>query len=52
MKNRIKNAIEIGYQHFKRSPISAYLWLNTNHLRNFISDGLFQDISCEATINQ
>jgi len=28
----MKNALEIGYQHFKRSPISVYLWLNTNHL--------------------
>jgi len=31
----MKNALEMAYQHFKRSPISAYLWLKTNHLRNF-----------------
>jgi len=28
----MKNALEIGYQRFTRSPISVYLWLNTNHL--------------------
>jgi len=44
---RIKNPLEIGYQHFKRSPISAYFWLNTNHLRNFRSDCLSQNISCK-----
>jgi len=33
-------------------PISAYLWLNTNNLRNFRSDGLPQDISCKEMINQ
>jgi len=47
-----KNALDIDCQHFKRSPISAYLWLNTNHLRNFRSDGLSQDISCKQMINQ
>jgi len=51
-KKRMKNAIEICYQHFKRSPISAYLWLNTNNLRNFRSEGLSQDISCEEIIDQ
>jgi len=28
------------------------LWLNTNHLQNFRSDGLSQDISCKEMINQ
>jgi len=32
--------------------IPAYLWLNTNHLRNFRSDGLYQDKSCKEIINQ
>jgi len=43
-----KNALETGYQRFKRSPVSAYVWLNTNNLRNF---DLFQDISCNEIVN-
>jgi len=27
--------------------LPAYLWLNTNHLRNFRSDNLFQEKSCK-----
>jgi len=37
----------------KLSPkltLPAYLWLNTNHLRNFRSDNLSQDESCKETI--
>ena len=30
--------------------LSAYLWLNTNHLRNFRSDNLSHDKSCEEII--
>jgi len=33
-------------------PISAYLWLNTNHLRNFRSDRLYQDKPYKEMINQ
>jgi len=44
-KKRIKNALEIPT--FETNShvlaIPAYLWLNTNHLRNFRSDGLSQD---------
>ena len=39
---------------FKLSPkltVPAYLWLNTNHLRNFRSDNLSQDKSCKEIIN-
>jgi len=32
--------------------IPAYLWLNTNHLRNFRSDGESQGKSCKEIINQ
>jgi len=32
--------------------IPAYLWLNTNYLRNFRSDDLSQDKSCKKIINQ
>jgi len=32
--------------------IPVYLWLNTNHLRNFRSDGLAQDKSRKEIINQ
>jgi len=49
-ENKDKNALEIGYQHFKRSPISAYSWLNTSHLRNFRSDGLSQDINRDMNL--
>jgi len=28
------------------------LWLNTNHLRNFLSDNLSQDKSCKEIIYQ
>jgi len=44
MKKRIKNASDISYQHYNVLPISTYLWLNTNHLKNFRWDGLSQDI--------
>jgi len=48
MKKRIKDALEIGYQHFKRSPnFNLFVVKNINHLPNFRSDGLFQDISCK-----
>jgi len=30
----------------------AYLWLNTNHLRNLRSDSLSQDKSCKEIIYQ
>jgi len=30
--------------------VPAYLWLNTNHLRNFRSDNLSQDKSCKEII--
>jgi len=41
-EKRIKNALAIGYQHFKRSPNSSIFVVtaNTNHLRNFRSDVL------------
>jgi len=32
--------------------ISAYLWLNINHLRNCRSDGLSQAKFCKVIINQ
>jgi len=32
--------------------LPAYLWLNTNHLRNFRSDTLSQDKSCKEIIYQ
>jgi len=41
-EKKIKNALEVGYQHFKQSP----------NLQNFRSDGLSQDISCKEMINQ
>jgi len=31
--------------------IPAHLWLNTNHLQKFRSDGLSQDKSCKEIIN-
>jgi len=43
------------YEHFKLSPkltLPAYLWLTTNHLRNFRSDNLSQDKSCKEIIYQ
>jgi len=50
---RIKNVLEIPIcwtiSHVLTIP--AYLWLNTNHLRNFWSDGLTQDKSFEEIIN-
>jgi len=42
-----------NYEQFKLSPnwtLPAYLWLNTNHLRNFRSDNLSQDKSFKEMI--
>ena len=46
---RMKNALEIPtYETFSQtSTIPAYLWLNINHLWNFRSDCLSQNISCK-----
>jgi len=53
---RIKNALEIGLPTFETISqvlaIPAYSWLNTNHLRNFRSDGLSRDKSCKEILNQ
>jgi len=43
------------YEQFKLFPkltFPAYLWLNTNNLRNFRSDNLSQDKSCKEIINE
>ena len=42
----------LQYEHFKLYPkltLPAYLWLNTNHLRNFQSGNQSQDKSCKET---
>jgi len=52
-EKRTKDALKIGYQHFKRSPnLNVFVVKNINHLQNFRSDGLSQDISCKEMINQ
>jgi len=37
---------------FQVLTIPAYLWLKINRLRNFLTDGLSQDKSCEEIIIQ
>jgi len=51
-RKKDKKYLKIGCQHFNDLPVSTYLWLNTDHLQNFRSDGLSQDISCMEMINQ
>jgi len=44
MKKRIKNALEISYQQFKRSPNFNVFVVEYQSLQNFRSDGLSQGI--------
>jgi len=43
-----KNALKVGSP---KLTLPAYLWLNTNHLRNFRSDNLSHDKSFKKIIN-